>query len=122
MADKANFDSIFARLKPILQDYEANLEVKADEPGNYYLNTPFSEKYGKELFVGAVQTKKNYVSFHLMPVYMYPDLLDGISPGLKKRMQGKSCFNFASENDELFDELADLTRKGMERVRQENAL
>jgi hypothetical protein len=120
MADKANFDSIFARLKPILQRYEPHLVVQADEPDNYYLNTPVSEKYGKELFVGAVQIKKNYVSFHLMPVYMYPDLLTGISEGLKKRMQGKSCFNFSSANEALFDELADLTKKGIERVRQEN--
>jgi hypothetical protein len=54
-----------------------------------------------------------------MPVYVFPDLLDGISPQLKKRMQGKSCFNFASVNQELFDELADLTRKGVERVQRE---
>jgi hypothetical protein len=40
-----------------------------------------------------VQIKKNYVIYHLMPVYLNPGLLEGMSPGLRKRMQGKSCFN-----------------------------
>jgi hypothetical protein len=41
-----------------------------------------------------VRKGKSYVSFHLIPVYMFPDLLKGLSPALEKRMQGKSCFNF----------------------------
>ncbi|MEP7292565.1 MAG: hypothetical protein ABI835_12340 [Chloroflexota bacterium] len=118
MADQADFDPIFARLKPILQDYQAQLNVKTDEPGNYYLNTPFSETYQKYIFFGAVQIRKNYVSFHLMPVYWYPDLLDGISPELKKRMQGKSCFNFTSINEDVLAELAELTRRSAERFKE----
>lgn len=46
---------------------------------------------------------------------MYPELLNGISPELKKRMQGKSCFNFKKVEPELFKELAELTKKGAER-------
>jgi hypothetical protein len=42
-----------------------------------------------------------YVSFYLMPVYMYPDLVDGISLELTKRKQGKSCFNFETVDDHL---------------------
>jgi len=38
----------------------------------------------------------------------------GVSPELKKRMQGKTCFNFASVEEGLFGELAALTRKGFE--------
>jgi hypothetical protein len=52
---------------------------------------------------------------------MYPDLLKGISPELKKHMQGKSCFNFRKVESELFRELAELTRKGAERFQQEEA-
>jgi hypothetical protein len=66
--------------------------------------------------------KKNYVSFYLMPVYMYPDLLQDISPELKKRMQGKSCFNFKKVEPNLFEELAVLTRKSVEKFQQENPL
>jgi hypothetical protein len=51
---------------------------------------------------------------------MYPDLLDAISPELKRRMQGKSCFNFRKFEPDLFKELADLTEKSYERFIKEN--
>jgi hypothetical protein len=38
------------------------------------LNKTRSARYQKELFFGGVQIKKNYVSYHLMPVYMEPAL------------------------------------------------
>lgn len=119
MPDRKDFQAVFNRLQSILRKLESRLVVAADAPGNYYLNTPFSEKYKKELFFGAVQVKKNYVSYHLMPVYMFPGLLKGASAGLRKRMQGKSCFNFTRIDEELFSELAALTRKGFEKLRQE---
>ena len=64
------------------------------------------------LFFGAVKIGKRYVSFHLMPVYVHPELLDGISPELRQRMQGKSCFNFTRPDDALFAELGSLTGAG----------
>jgi hypothetical protein len=57
-----------------------------------------------------------------MPVYAFPELLDPISPGLKKRMQGKSCFNFTSVDEKLFNELAELTERGYERFKQEKLI
>jgi hypothetical protein len=65
----------------------------------------------KPRFFGAVQTRKSYVSYHLMPVYENPSLLDGISDGLRKKMQGKSCFNFTVSDPSLFEELDALTKK-----------
>lgn len=41
-----------------------------------------------------------------------PELLEGLSPGLKSRMQGKSCFNFFEVDKPLFKELAALTEAG----------
>ena len=73
----------------------------------------------EELFFGSAQVKKNYVSFYLMPVYMYPELAKEISPELKKRMQGKSCFNFKKVEPALFEELAELTKKGAEKFKEE---
>jgi hypothetical protein len=34
-------------------------------------------------------------------------------------MQGKSCFNFSKLDEELFQELAQLTQAGFERYKQE---
>jgi hypothetical protein len=61
-----------------------------------------------------VEIKKNYVSFHLIPVYASAALRDGLSPSLKKRMQGKSCFNFTAIDPEHVEELTAVTRKGFE--------
>jgi pyruvate dehydrogenase complex dehydrogenase (E1) component len=57
-----------------------------------------------------------------MPVYMYPDLLEGLSESLKKRMQGKACFNFKTIDPALLEELAALTQKGYERLVQRNQI
>ena len=49
-----------------------------------------------------------------MPVYVNPKLLGAVSPELKKRMQGKSCFNFKEVDKKILGELSDLTKKGFE--------
>lgn len=121
MSAKNDFPIVFEQLKNILKPYENSLTVKTDTPEAYYLDGPYSEKWKKELFFGSVQIKKNYVSFYLMPVYMYPELLQDISPELKKRMQGKSCFNFKKIEPGLFAELTALTRKGAEKFKEEIA-
>src|SRR5688572_32389218 len=99
----------------MLKTLESTLTVTADTTSVYSLDGLYSEKWQKQLFFGSTQIKKNYVSFYLMPVYMFTDLLKGVSPELKKHMQGKSCFNFKKVEPALFEELARLTGKGMER-------
>jgi hypothetical protein len=46
-----------------------------------------------------------------MPVYSHPSLLADLSPALKKRQQGKSCFNLKSPDPDLLAELEALTTK-----------
>jgi len=117
-----NLRTTFARLKKLLQKYEKHLTVTMDKPDAFYVDAGYSEKLERSVFFGAAQTKKRYVSFYLMPVTTFPDLLKGISPALKKRMQGKSCFNFTTIDDETLTELAALTKQGVERFRQERML
>ena len=119
MSPQTDFPVVFEKLKTILKPFEKALTVKTDSVDTYYLDGPYSEQWKKELFFGSAQIRKNYVSFYLMPVYMYPDLLKGISPELKKHMQGKSCFNFKKVEPELLQELAELTEKGYARFQQE---
>jgi hypothetical protein len=122
MTKQDRFAAVFAQLRNVLEPYAARLTVRHDAPDNFYLDTPVSPRYRKALFFGAVQVKKSYVSYYLMPVYMYPDLLDDVSPALRARMQGKSCFNFTSMSEPQVTELAALTARGFERMRQEAAL
>ena len=42
-----------------------------------------------------------------------------MSPELKKRMQGKSCFNFKEVDENLFKELATLTKAGAAKFNDE---
>jgi hypothetical protein len=119
MSPQNDFPFVFEHLKKILKPYAPKLTITVDTSSAYSLDGPYSEKWKKAVFFGAAQIKKNYVSFYLMPVYMYPELLKGISPELKKHMQGKSCFNFKKVEPELFKELASLTKKGVERFRKE---
>ena len=59
--------------------------------------------------VAWVEIGKAYVSYHHMGVYAHPKVLDNFSAKLKKRMQGKSCFNFKTVDEVLFKELEQLT-------------
>ena len=120
MKSQSDFPLVFEKLRSILKPYSTKLIVKVDSPTGFSLDTVYSEKWKKELFFGAVHINKNYVSFHLMPIYMFPDLLENMSPELKKHMQGKSCFNFNKIEKSLFDELAQLTKQGYERFMKEN--
>ena len=119
MPTQNDFPIIFEQLKNILKPYQSSLTLTADTSKGYSLDGPYSEKWKKVIFFGATQIQKNYVSFYLMPVYMYPELLKDISPALKKRMQGKSCFNFKKVEPELFEELATLTRLSVEKFKAE---
>lgn len=109
---------VFEPLRAIMHKHTRRLTVKADTPDNFYVEAGYSEKYRRTLSFGAVQIKKNYVSYHLMPVYMFPELLADLSPALKKRMQGKACFNFKAVDKALFAELAALTRKSAARIKR----
>jgi hypothetical protein len=57
-------------------------------------------------------SKKSAVTYHLMPLYYNPRLHAALSPRLKGRMQGKTCFNFQRPDPELFAALEELTRLG----------
>ena len=117
-----DFRDIFYKLRTILKTYEGYLKISSDNTDAYNLNAGYSEKHKRYIYFGGVEIKKNYVSFHLMPVYVNPQLLEGISSELKKRMQGKSCFNFKGVDEGLFNELSQLTKKGFEYYKKNRML
>jgi hypothetical protein len=118
----ANLEQVYQALRPLLAQHATVLVVTHDEPEQLYLDTAFLQQNKKPLFFGAVQLKKNYVSYHLMPIYLAPELLDGISAALRARMQGKSCFNFKTVEPELLAELATLTATGLAYYQQQGYL
>jgi hypothetical protein len=114
MAKTATFEATFKTLRGVLQRFDKELLVEVDTPETYQLaSKTLKDRIGRPLFVAAVQVKKSYVSYHLMPVYAVPGLLKGMSPNLKKRMQGKACFNFTSIEPAQAKELSALTNAGI---------
>src|SRR5256884_6314054 len=112
MPGKADFTEVFEALKSIFKPYAKKMDVSHDTDQYYLLNTRYIMKNKQPLCFGGVRLGKAYVSFYLMSVYASPDLLKSMSPELKKRMQGKSCFNFKEVDEKLFKELKQLTKAG----------
>lgn len=104
--------AVFTALKALLLPYQAACDVVHDSAEHYYLDTRYRMSNNKPLFFAAVKTGKNYVSFYLMPVYVFPELLAEGSPALNAHMQGKSCFNFKTVEPALFAELRQMLQRG----------
>jgi len=109
--------TVFDQLRQILTPYEPKMDIAQDTARMYMLNTRHLLKKNYPLMFGAVRLGKNYVSYHLMSVYASPDV--PMSPELKKRMQGKACFNFKEVDERLFKELAKITKEGAKRFSNE---
>ncbi len=118
MSEDSRFQEAFESLKSILSEHTGEMVFVKNEPGDFHIDTKYIMKNKKPMFFGAVRITKSYVSYHLMPVYVFSELLSDISPELKRRMQGKSCFNFKSSDQELFRELAELTAAGYRRYKE----
>jgi len=118
----AEFRPIFESLRTILIPYAKHMVVVHDTDTYHYLDTHHIMPNKKPMFFAAVRLGASHVSYYLMPVYCYPELLRDISPELKKRMQGKSCFNLKTADKDLFAELKQLTKAGRDRFKTEGYL
>ena len=107
-----------ARLRAIVDAYRDRLVV-----GSVYgletLTRPDAKAHDWFAFV---KPGSSYVSLYLKPVYTWPDLLDDVSPALRKRLQGsRTAFSFGVVDDELLDELETLVERAFGRYRKAGA-
>lgn len=116
---RQDLEATFNELRSILERYQESLAPVHDESGYYYLDTHHLLPNKKPLFFGAVRVAKQHVSYHLMPVYLWPELLNDLSEVLRKSMQGKSCFNLKTCEGGVKEELSALTQRGFDRYRAE---
>lgn len=111
---RTEFATVEGRLREILEPYRGRLVATKDGPDGLTLEIPGLE--GKPWgYVAGTRLGKRYVSLYLMPVYAFPDLDEALSPDLRRRKQGKSCFNFTTVDESLFAELAGVMAAGFER-------
>ena len=118
------FDAVFEKLRAILQRHAGSLSVADDGPKRFCLEAPIGpatlKSWGgkakrKTIPVAWTEIGKAYVSFHLMGL----EAASGaISPALKARLQGKTCFNFAHPDTALFAELEAVTAQSIAALRK----
>jgi hypothetical protein len=117
MSTRAAVDrgSTYGWLRGVFEPYVSSFDVVTDTPKAFYLASKTAKtRSGAAVWFGGAQIMKNYVSFHLIPVYADPALLKQISPALRKRLHGRACFNFTTVDAAQLAELTTLTRKGYE--------
>ena len=122
-----DFEAAFTALRQLLQICPQRLAVQKDTPEEFSVvgrvPSPFPQHKGNPMWFGAVRTGKTAVSFHLMPLYMSPPLMAMLSPELKKRLQGKTCFGFRNAPDAaLLEELRKLTEAAVAQWSEKNWL
>ena len=127
--DKAERIAVADRYGKLLKPYaKGKLKLNHDQDGSWTLETKaasFEVSAGgkwqtrrKPFMVAAVRAGKAYVSFHFMAVYMHPELVRKYAPDLKKRMQGKACFNFQTYDAGAAAGLKALLKAGIEGMRK----
>ena len=116
MADLAPVE---ARLRAIVDAYRDRLVV-GSVYGMETLTRPDAKAHD---FFAFVKQGTSYVSLYLKPVYTWPDLLDDISPALRKRLQGsRTAFSFTVVDDAQLAEIETLVERAFRRYRKAGAL
>ncbi len=101
-------------LKALLQQYAPRLHVNQDSPTFYLLDAGYVPEFKRTMTFAGVQIRRAQVWFHLLPIYSHPELLGGISDGLRKHREGRAAFTFVRPERELFVELSALVDDGFE--------
>ncbi len=101
-----------ARLRAIVDPYRDRLVV-----GSVYgLETLTRPGAAAHDFFAFVKSGASYASLYLKPVHTWPDLLNDISPALRKRLQGsRTAFSFATIDEGLLAELQGLVERAFRR-------
>jgi hypothetical protein len=127
--DKAERIRVADRYAKLLAPYaKGKLRMRHDGDGSHVLETKAGsfeiflggkwQKRKQPFMVAAVRAGKSYVSIHVMSVYMHPELVTKYAPELKKRMQGKSCFNFQTYDPDAAKGLKALLNAGIAQTRK----
>jgi hypothetical protein len=107
MADLA---AVEAGLRAILEPYRRRLE-EGEIYGIPTLRCPGAKAH--DWFAG-VQVAETYVKLNFLPMHGHPELLDGVSAGLRKRKTGASVFRFTDVDEALIAELRALLARGFD--------
>jgi hypothetical protein len=109
-SDAAALVAVEARLRAILEPYRGRLD-EGEIYGVPMLRRPGAKAH--DWFAG-VQMASGYVKLNFLPMHGHPELLDGVSPALRKRKTGASVFRFNEIDDALLAEVEALLARGFD--------
>jgi hypothetical protein len=121
----SELQSVFAALRAILEKRAPGFRVAHASPKRYTLEASIGPATLKawggkakrpRIPVAWVSMEKSYVSYHLMAA-ADPKVRAMLSAPLAGCMQGKTCFNFKTENPALLRELEEVTKRALEAFR-----
>jgi len=102
--------AVETRLRAILEPYRDRLE-EGTIYGIATLRRPGAKAH--DWFAG-VQAADGYVKLNFLPMHEHPELLDGISPVLRKRKTGASVFRFTELDEAQAAELEGLLARAID--------
>jgi len=99
-----------ARLRGLLEPYAARLET-----GTIY-GIPTLRRRGAKAhdWFAFVKPAAKHVSLFLLPIHTHPELLRGLSPALRKAVNGKSTLAFTSLDDDAAADVKGLLARAFE--------
>jgi len=120
-------DSTFQALRDLLAAYADGLTVETDTtnrfclvgiPGPATLEAWRGTLRRASIPVAWVERRKSDVGYHLMGISENASLVARLSPALRARMHGKTCFNFQRPDADLLRELRGVTEASLDALRR----
>jgi hypothetical protein len=116
-SEASDFGAVFQRLRDVLAKHATDLAVSDDTSTKFCLEAAIGpatlQAWGGKtkrarIPVAWVEVGRAYVSYHLMGI-ANPAVQSDMSNELKARMQGKTCFNFTSLDEDALKEIDRVT-------------
>jgi hypothetical protein len=111
----ADLGAVAWRLAEVLSAARDGMSY-ADDGGRPRLEVPGLEG-NPQGAIAQIAVRRRYVAYTLVPVYVLPELLDGISDDLRRTFNGKGIFRFTAIDEPLFAELQALTATSIDAYR-----
>lgn len=114
----ARLTTVFERLKAIMASYAGNLVIRSDSATLFEIDTRRLQPNGKSMPFGAIRIRREYVSYHLTPILVSPQLLAEVSKYLRSHIRDEATFAFTRIDESLFREVAAVTKMAYESFKQ----
>ena len=113
--ETSGFREIFTCIRHLLQPYSRQMQVKADNEGQYQLyivkDIVLAGRSFKECYFSGTVIHTSMVSFYFFPMYTHPDQFI-IPAAIQKNLKGKNCFNFKKLDNAQEKAIAGLLKEG----------